>query len=126
MQCHILSNGRKSRYGDIRPKGLSSGNDAVTASTGSTAGRSKNSSSSGTDAERRVSGHHEKKIFQNGRTDDLNCECCCCEKSDGSKEGPNAHFNRCLRFFPFRLDPNYMSVQLVGVERSARVPVATS
>jgi len=120
MQCHVLSNaGEKLRYGDIRPKGLSSRNDAVTASTGS---RSKDSSSSGTDAERRVSGSPRVgKTFQNRRTDNLNCEYCCREKSDGSKEGPNAHFNRCLRFFPFRLDPIYMSVlvQMVGVERSA-------
>src|SRR6266567_2223709 len=53
-------------------------------------------------------GHHERENISNGRTDNLNCEYCCCEKSDGSKEGPNAHFNRCL--FPFRLDPIYMSV----------------
>ena len=37
--------------------------------------------------------YKREKIYQNGRTDNLNGEYCCCKKSEGSNKGPDAHFN---------------------------------
>ena len=78
--------------GRLRPNGLLSGKDAVTASTGSSTGVSV--PSSGVDADNESVDQRQKGggCSGNKRTNNLNCEHCTCQKCDGSEEGPNAHF----------------------------------